>query len=161
MPYQILTDTETKFTKPYVYPIFEQKWNMFAPSPIMDGGLYVKFYFTNEDSTNWERPTQDAIDKHAIFRFTHHGEIALHESNLCYWVDLDVQTMIGSNRPDSAHIALADFKKGYSMKMLRHYVRGLGHYYHNNEVSSAKIMYHYHNVVTNAKGVVVLPDLIY
>jgi hypothetical protein len=161
MPYPILEGAGGRLTKGYVYPIFDQKWNMFAPCPTIDGNLEIKFYFKDGDASNWERPVQDAIDNHAFFRATHHGEIALHESNLCYWIEEDVKQIVGDNRPSSTALSIDDYKKGYSVHMLRYYVKGMARYYHNKEITGAKVRYHYNNVVSNAKGVVALPDLYY
>ena len=55
-------------------PLFEQQWAMFAPCPVMNGGIYMKFY-TETDTTDWLRPAEDAIFWHRWFRITHLGEI--------------------------------------------------------------------------------------
>ncbi|MBK6527358.1 MAG: hypothetical protein IPG07_18465, partial [Crocinitomicaceae bacterium] len=36
----------------YVHPVFEQTWSLFAPAPLNDTKLRVKYYF-EDDSTDW------------------------------------------------------------------------------------------------------------
>lgn len=73
----------------YVHPVFEQTWSLFAPCPIHDTKLRVKYYF-EDDSTDWIEPMASAYENHAIYRFSHHGELAVGESNLLFFIASDL-----------------------------------------------------------------------
>ena len=77
-----------KVLTPYVYPLFDQSWSLFAPCPTINGKLKINIQYENGE-TGWFYPNEEAVEMHRIFRGTHHGEIALLELNLIYWVMID------------------------------------------------------------------------
>mgnify|MGYP000201869384 CR=1 FL=1 len=145
---------------PYVEPVFTQRWSMFAPCPIIDATVEVKFYFEN-DSTSWISPTENARKKHSWYRGTYHGELVLAESNLMYWLGLDLDAM-GVKTGDSFPIErTSEFHKGYSYFKIKDYISGNARYLYGVNPTKGLIRCYIENVVTKETGVIVLPPFYY
>lgn len=145
------------FVTPYVEPLFEQQWSMFAPCPVMDGGISMKFY-TKDDSTDWIRPAKDAIFWHRWTRITHDGEIALLESNLIHWVNADVIDLNLSLNDPMPDDKIKFFKEGYSYVLLMRYAYGTAKNIGIDRPLSCQMKCDLENVETGEKGMIDIPE---
>lgn len=144
----------------YVYPVFEQSWSLFAPCPLVDNHLRVKYYFEN-DSTDWINPIANAEKMHAILRFTHHGDLALGQSNLLFWLAGDLQEMGLSPYQSFPEDSSAAFKYTASYWRMLYYLKGNANYLYDKEPISAYAECSFENVMTGEKGVIILPEFIW
>ena len=64
-PGHLISSKAKAFVNPYVSPLFEQSWAMFAPCPLIDGGIEFRI-FTENDTTDWLRPAEDPIFWHRL-----------------------------------------------------------------------------------------------
>jgi len=141
----------------YVYPVFEQSWSLFAPCPIIDSHLRVKYYF-DSDSTGWINPIAHAEAVHSKLRFTHHGELVLGESNLLFWVAGDLNGMgIPLHEPFPVDSS-GSFKNTSSYWMMSRYLYGNADYLFGRRPEAAYAECTFQNVVTGDSGVMVLPE---
>lgn len=77
------------FVKPYVHPLFSQRWAMFAPCPLIDGEITLKL--TDNNGQEWVvEPFKKIIANHRLWRVTHHGDLSIQGANLIHWVSTDV-----------------------------------------------------------------------
>lgn len=77
-----------EIVSPYVYPIFDQHWAMFAPCPLIEGNIKIEI-MDKDGVVQTLRPFEDALHTHRIFRVTHHGDVSIQASNLIHWVAAD------------------------------------------------------------------------
>ncbi len=146
----ILSDDQTvnpvsRFSKEYVNPFFYQKWSMFAPCPLLENRFEFKLYFEN-DSTDWIDPSINTLEKHSKYRASYHGNIAVGEYNLLFWVKMDLdQLNIPANQPlDISHFP--DFKKTRARFLLKNYLKGYSHSQFNEKLVRADVNIRYYNV---------------
>ncbi|WP_027419308.1 DUF5819 family protein [Crocinitomix catalasitica] len=143
----------------YVSPVFDQKWNMFAPAPVIQSTIEVKYYFKNGDSSIWIRPALNALKRHMETRFTFYGELALAESNMAYWVQVDIDYLDLIDTETMNPEQWSDFRKGYSYRKLQNYVKGYSRINGITGVQAYVVRYDYLNVKTGKKGVLYLPKI--
>lgn len=158
LPPEFSNSSLKSFATPYVEPVFTQHWSMFAPCPITNASVEIKFYFDGNDSTDWVSPTEDARNIHGWLKGTHHGELVLAESNLMYWLGLDLDRMgieIGDPFP---LYRTSEFQQGYSYFKIKDYIEGNALYLYDKEVVHAKIRCDLEDVVTGERGVLELPE---
>lgn len=156
LPARISNPQLKSFATPYVEPIFTQTWGMFAPCPVVNSALEIKFYFEN-DSTDWVNPLADASEKHSYLRGSYHGELVLAASNLYYWLSIDLASLdisIGDHFPEER---MSEFYSGFSYYKIRNYISGNAWYLYDCEVDSALIRFYLEDVVTGNDGVIELP----
>lgn len=160
MPESLAPSSFNRVSKPYVEPIFTQRWSMFAPCPVIDGKVEVKYYFQN-GSTDWISPTEDARKWHGRLRGTHHGELVLAESNLMYWLGLDLEHLgiqIGDDFPmDKIEV----FYKGYSYYKIKDYLNGNAIYLYDQKPVQALMRCHLIDVKEGLEGTLELPVFSY
>lgn len=146
------------FTKAYVEPVFTQRWSMFAPCPTINSRVEINYFFSASDSTGWIRPTSEAIEVHDYFPALHYGELVLAESNLDYWLGLDIDYMdLSVNDPFPVDQKEA-FYKGYSYYKIRNFAEGWAHYLYERRVIAAKVRFIREDVTTGEVEVFVLPQ---
>lgn len=132
----------------YVSPLFSQSWSMFAPCPTTEHTLKFKLNF-EADTTDLIVPSINNIKYHSLYRFTHHGDLAVGEYNLLYWIKLDLDKL--NIKPNSKIIEskTVELKKTKGYFLLKQYLTG----YSNNEVGkkpiSVDVQLHYFDVTTN------------
>lgn len=140
----------------YVSPVFEQKWNLFVPCPIVDQNLEIKYFFQN-DSTDWLDVNADAKKLHSYFRLTHHGELTLGESNLMCWINSDFEMMNISLYHDFPIDSSSSFKQYNSYYLVKNYVAANANFMFEKKLDSAFVRCHFYNVKTGENGASILP----
>ena len=140
----------------YVHPFFEQTWNLFAPAPVLNQEMKIRYFF-GADSTDWINIYQDEAELHNILRFTHHGDLVLAESNLLYYVSTDLQYMgISLYQPFPADSADA-YKYRGSYEMTRTFIYGNAVRDFNKVPAAADVQCIFENVKTGEAGIIQLP----
>ena len=156
-PAQYMPESLKSVSQGYVYPVFEQSWSLFAPCPLVDGHLRVKYYFEN-DSTDWINPIAEAEKVHSMFRITYHADLILGESNVWFWVVGDLQDM-GLSPYESFPADSTDaFKYTASYWRLLYYLKGNADYLYDEQPVRAFVECSFENVSTGEKGVMILPE---
>ncbi|MBI2268841.1 MAG: hypothetical protein HYU69_00630 [Bacteroidetes bacterium] len=63
-------------SKRYVFPVFNQNWQMFAPEPPMGSrNLYYRCRFDNNNYSPWIDPGKSLLEKHQANRFWNYGKL--------------------------------------------------------------------------------------
>ncbi|MCH2235338.1 MAG: DUF5819 family protein [Crocinitomicaceae bacterium] len=145
MPDQWKNETVEEVTGSYVNPIFYQKWNLFAPCPLIDGSLSINFKFESGEETGWINPGMEILKTHRWLRFTHHGKIVLGEANLIYFLyrDLYYEGHLDSGE-DVSFEKFPSYSDGY--RKLKTYSLGYGEYLFDEEVISCDTRVRFTNV---------------
>lgn len=147
-----------KLVTPYVEPMFEQQWSMFAPCPVLNGGISMKF-ISKSDTTDWLRPAEQAVFWHRWLRITHHAEIALLESNLIYWISADITDLNLSLNEPIPEDKVRFFKDGYSYNLLARYALGISRNEKIDDVQSCLMKCDLENVETGEMGELLIPEI--
>ncbi|MBN4071095.1 hypothetical protein JYT72_01165 [Crocinitomix catalasitica] len=142
----------------YVYPIFDQRWGMFAPCPLHDHEVELKYVFEDGDSTEWIKPNESAIKYHRWLRGSHHGELILAEYNLLFWVHADVVALELEYDKKVPNEKRAEFFEGYSYFMAKRYAYGNAYYLYDKEPVYALMKCHFLNIKTGEAGYIILPE---
>lgn len=74
-PYSVASEKINVISKYYVYPYFQQHWQLFTPPPQIKYGLYVR-YKNNITWSHWQNKLQEHTNKH------HQNIILGNETNL-------------------------------------------------------------------------------
>jgi hypothetical protein len=141
----------------YVYPIFDQKWSMFAPCPLLDHEVSLQYVFEDGSETEWLSPTEDAEKMHRFLRGSHHGELMLAEYNLLYWVNLDIENLNLEYNQAVPEDRVEEFRGGYSYRMAKNYAYGNAIYLFDKEPVRAQMKCSFKNVKTFEEGYLILP----
>jgi len=145
------------YASAYVEPVFTQKWAMFAPCPTLNGYTEVRYVFEEGDTSGWIRPTDQAKKIHDWTKGLHYGELVLAESNLIYWLSLDLDYL---NLKDESKVPaekMNAFFQGYSYFKIKDYTFGNANYIFNKVPTSAEIRFYLEDVVTRREHCVTLP----
>lgn len=143
-------------SKSYVSPVFEQKWSLFVPCPIINQKLSIKYFF-GADSTNWIAVNEEAKKAHSLWRLTYHGDLALGESNLLYWVVSDFDLMNISLYQDFPEDSSSSFKLYNSYYLVKNYAAANANYLFDQQPDSAFVKCDFYNVKTGESGSPILP----
>jgi len=147
LPDSIIPPRIRTFSDGYTSEIFAQRWDLFAPCPQVDAKIEVRFVF-DSDTTEWIRPLEQAARYHSIWRMTHHGDLALDESNLLYWVQVDIWEkhlpLNGYLTPEEVY----RYKQGYSYTKIGYFLKGASHYLFGKSPDAALGRCSLENVVT-------------
>ncbi len=149
------------YSTAYVEPIFTQKWSMFAPCPVIDGHAEVRYVFNSDDSTVWLRPTEHAKFVHGWTKGLHYGELVLAESNLIYWLSLDIDYLNLEAEGIVADEKLNAFYQGYSYFKIKDYLLGNANYLFQKRPLTAEIRFYLRDVVTGEEHLLLLPSYTY
>lgn len=144
----------------YVTPIFTQSWALFAPCPVIDAKMDVQFFFEN-DSTEWIRPSDDYGYWHSILRGSHHGELIVGESNIVYWLMVDLSDLNLTIEDEIPTGLIDSYLKGHSYYKIRNYVSGLSRYLFDKKPKGARVKFDLTNVNTGEHGILQLPKIDY
>jgi len=156
-PYQFTPPVLKTAVTWYVSPIFEQTWSLFAPCPLQEGKIEVKYYF-EDDSTDWINPLESELEMHSKLRFTHHGEFAIGYSNMLFYVANDLAVKgISVYEPFPSDSASA-YRTTSSYWLMRQYIYGISDYTYGKYPLRARVKCHYHDVKTEEKGMLLLPE---
>lgn len=145
-----------KFVSPYVVPLFEQSWSMFAPCPVTTGKIKVKIQYADE-STDWFYPGENAQKWHQYLRASHHGDLVILESNLIYWLTVDLDDFNLPYEGQCPSYLIEAFKHAHSFHLIGRYVYGWGLKNNNQPPISARVEVDLHNVKTGEKGTFKMP----
>jgi len=145
-PEKFTSPTAQKLSNYYVTPLFSQTWNMFTPCPLTQNTLKFKLYFDSE-TTQLIVPSTNYSKYHSKYRFTHHGDLAVGESNLLFWIQLDLDKLnIKPNRKLLQYQKDAFYKtRGYFL--LKNYLSGYANKIRRKKPISADVFLNYYNVV--------------
>lgn len=135
-----------KLSNYYVTPLFSQTWNMFTPCPLTQNTLKFKLYF-DDDTTQLIVPSTDYFKYHSIFRFTHHGDLAVGESNLLFWIQLDLDELNIEPNRKLLHNQKDAFYKTRGYFLLKNYLSGYATNLRQQQPKSADVYLEYYNVV--------------
>lgn len=144
-------------TTAYIEPIFTQKWAMFAPCPIIDGHVEVRYVFSSGDSTPWISPTEKARLVHNWTKGLHYGELVLAESNLVYWFSLDLDYLEVTEGDSIPAEKMNAFYQGYSYYKIKDYLFGNAKYLYEEAPRLAEIRFQLKDVTTNKERSIYLP----
>lgn len=161
MPGGILPKRIVKVSVFYVEPLFQQKWNMFAPCPVLSHHTEIKYYFEGGDTTGWISPSEEAVSKHMYLRGSHHGDIALAEYNLLYWVEAAIKKLELENNVDVPDEKRSKFKSDIAYYLARNYAYGNAVYLLDKKPYKAIMKCYFFNVKTGKNHELVLPELIW
>jgi hypothetical protein len=144
----------------YIEPVFTQSWGMFVPTPLIDGQVEIKFYFGN-DSTDWIAPTERARQIHSIFPGTWNEEFIIGESNLIYYLNVDLLEM-GWEMGEPFPVELMErFHKGYSFFKINYYILGYSRYFFDKTPTKAIFKCHLRDVFSKKSGLIELPIFVF
>ncbi|MBI3136868.1 MAG: hypothetical protein HYZ14_19490 [Bacteroidetes bacterium] len=156
-PEQMMPASLKQASSVYVAPVFEQTWSLFAPCPLNDTRLRVKYYFEN-DSTDWIDPMVGVRASHAMFRFTYHSDLAVGESNLLYYTGNDLIWMGMSPYEPFPADSSTSYKNTSSYWMMRSYIYGTADFLFEKRPVRALAECSFHNVKTGESGTLILPS---
>lgn len=142
-------NTIQSFAQSYTTPFFYQKWSMFAPCPIVENRFKFRFHY-NDSITSWTDPSIETLKQHGRYRFTHHGNIAVGEYNLLFWVKQDLEQ---ADIPSDSVFFFNDFpslKTTQGMFLLKNYLKGYAHQHYGKQPLQTDIVIKYHNVKTDS-----------
>lgn len=155
-PQSLISSRAHEIVEPYVYPMFQQKWSMFAPCPLITSSLEMKIHYEN-DSIDWFSPASEAGIWHSYLRVTHHAELALLEANILHWIYVDVKDLnLMLNEPIPDHV-IPLFYEGHSYNLLRRYIYGNSLKIKGKEPSYAEVRCSFYNVKEERGGDIYLP----
>ncbi|MFK8044184.1 MAG: DUF5819 family protein [Crocinitomicaceae bacterium] len=150
--FSIVPESETTskinhLAESYVDPVFKQKWAMFAPCPILENRLKIKYYFGN-DSTHWIDPIENALSNHQRYRFTHHGNIAVGYYNMLYWFKIELDKL--KTKPAKWLIFSEQTKLRNSLgnRLLNNYVKGYANENFDENPTKTSLDISYRNLET-------------
>jgi len=161
MPKGVLPKGLVKLSSYYTYPVFDQQWSMFAPCPLFDHHVEIKYTFEDGSVTDWISPTKDAISKHMFLRASHHGDLAVAEYNLLYWINTDLMNLDIQGLEYVPEDKLDEFRFGLGYSLAENYAYGNAVYLFDQQPLEAEIRCDYKNVKTNRKFSFYLPKLIW
>lgn len=157
-PQGVVPNRLKELSSTYVYPIFDQQWSMFAPCPTMDHEVEIRYQWEGGDSTGWIFPNSEVQQYHRWLRGSHHGELMLAEYNLLYWVSRDMSELGLSLNTRVSGYNREKFFGGYSYNMAKSYAFGMATYLFDKTPVHAEMRCHFHNVVTDEKGWLIIPE---
>ena len=135
-------------SKQYVTPFFAQKWNMFAPCPILENRFKFKFNFEGE-TTDWIDPSIITLEKHQRYRLSHHGNLAVGEYNLLYWALLDLEDQNVEPNKKLNFELFPSLKKTRGLFLLKNYLKGYALKYFKQKPLGTEVILTYRNVKNN------------
>ena len=150
-PESYTNSTAQSISNYYVKPIFLQSWSMFAPCPLFDNNLEYKLYFDG-DSTEMIKPSITNFKYHSIFRFTHHGDLAIGEYNLLFWIKKELDDI----KVEPNHVLtppeIKKFKKTSGSFYLKNYLKGISLNTIGKKADSVTFIFNYYNVMNGVKN---------
>lgn len=148
IPSNITSKKISDFSNAYTDPIFDQKWAMFAPCPVFENRITIKYHF-DTGPTNWIDPIEEILPIHQKYRLTYHGNIAVGYYNMLYWFKVDLDRL---NIPAGEKLDFdlqKNLRNSLGNRLLNNYVRGYAKEAFNAKPLSAEINISYRNVVSN------------
>jgi hypothetical protein len=157
-PHQYVPAAAKTAANGYVYPFFEQTWNLFAPCPLINHQLSIRCLY-EDDSTGWIDVYKEDQELHNVLRFTYHGDRVLGESNLLFWLEGDMQYLgLSLYEPIPADSAPA-LKNTMGYIRLATFVRGYSLLNFDKEPLAAEVRCFFENVETRESATIVLPKI--
>jgi len=131
----------------YVNPFFKQKWAMFAPCPVLENRMKVKYFF-EDDSTDWIDPIEHPLKRHQTLRFTHHGNIAVGFYNMLYWFKIELDNQETKTNEFLDFSDLKSLRNSLGNKLLNKYINGYCLETFNRKPTSSNIDISYRDIVS-------------
>lgn len=129
----------------YVSPLFNQKWGMFAPCPLTAHQLKFILYF-DDKVTDTIVPSVDYFKYHSWLRFSHHGDLAIGEYNMMYWVKIDLDDLKIKPNATIIESQKQKFYKTRGYYYLKNYLNGYALKYYEKKPIKADVILNYYNV---------------
>ena len=145
-----------KVVAPYVVPLFEQTWSMFAPCPLVTGKLKVKIEYQDK-TIDWFYPVNNSRKWHSYLRASHHGDLVILEANLISWLLVDMNEFNLSLNDTIPAYLTEEFKHAHCYFLIRRYIYGLSKKMEDHEPVRAYVKAEMRNVKTNESGTLELP----
>lgn len=142
----------------YVSPLFTQTWSMFAPCPTTEHTLKFKLKF-EDDTTNLIVPSVNNFKYHSVYRFTHHGDLAVGEYNLLYWIKVDLDELHIKPNVILKPYNHGPFKKTRGYFLLKNFLTGYANNLKGIKPNSADVELHYYDVTKNQLDTYYFEDL--
>lgn len=142
---------------PYVSPVFEQTWSLFAPCPLMEQHIRIRYYF-EDDTSEWVSPMKSDLEMHSFWRVSHHGELALGEYNLLHFVRSDLEDMGMSVMSPFENDSIPAFMGTSGYWMLYRFIYGTSVKIFHKEPLKADAECTYRNVKTDQVNTILIPD---
>lgn len=155
-PEKLMPKAAKNFVAPYVSPVFAQEWSMFAPCPLIESSLKMKIYY-KDDSLDWFSPAAEALAIHSYARVTHHGELALIESNILHWIYRDVVEFGLKYDEPIPETVRGIFHEGYSYNIVKRYIYANSMKINGVRPVSAHVVCDFYNVKDRVGGEIALP----
>ena len=148
IPSNLTSEKISDFSNSYSDPIFDQKWAMFAPCPLLENHLKIKYHF-EDGSTDWIDPIDKILPIHQKYRFTYHGNIAVGYYNMLYWfkIDLDRLEVIANKKLD--FLNLKELRNSLGNRLLSNYIKGYANTEFDKKPKRTDLDISYRNIVTN------------
>ncbi len=147
-PTSFTSEKAQRISNYYVSPLFSQSWSMFAPCPLTDNYLEYKLYFDG-DSTELIKPSETNFKFHSVLRLTHHGDLAVGEYNLLYWIKLELDQLRIKPNQTLNDDELQKFKQSDGSFYLKNYLNGASLNTIGEKADSSTFILNYYNVKTN------------
>ena len=145
-----------KAVSPYVVPLFEQTWTMFAPCPVVTGKMKMKITYDSGD-TEWFYPAENSRHWHQYLRGSHHGDLVILESNLLHWLKVDLEDFNLAYEGECPAYLEEAFKHGHSYFLISRYAYGWALKTKDEVPVSAEVIAELENVKTGETGDFRLP----
>lgn len=155
-PFQFGFDKGKKLVTPYVSPLFEQTWSMFAPCPVVTGKIYVKIEY-HDETIDWFDPRKNDRKWHKILRGSHHGDRVLLEANVLHYIwDQAEELQLAYDEPIPENL-IDVYKESGGYVFAKRYGYGVARNQRNKEPEKIWIKADMMNLQTRESGVLELP----
>lgn len=148
-PESIISKNVSLFSKQYTDPVFKQKWAMFAPCPILENRMKVKYHFEH-DSTDWLDPIENILMTHKTFRFTYHGNIAVGYYNMLYWFKRDLDRLNIKTNDHLSFQKLSNLRNSLGNRLLHNYIFGYANENFDDRPTKIELNISYKDIVTDS-----------
>lgn len=117
-PFKINSKKLTAVSFMYVYPVFQQNWELFVPAPDIERKLFVR-YKTQDGFSDWQDILSQEIMNHRKNRaLGNETKVLLFSNSLIYVINslYDVPSCILSKKPNDAAFKVLEFEINQYLK---------------------------------------------
>ena len=157
-PYQFGLQKGQKIVTPYISPIFEQNWSMFAPCPVVDGKVYVKIEYEDE-TVDWFDPRASDRKWHRWLRGSHHGDRLLLEANVIHYIWAEVEEFGLKYNEEIPDNLIEPFRETGGYVTAKRYSYGVARNYSDKQPKKIWVMAEMTNLLSGESGQFVLPEM--
>ena len=157
-PYQFGLQRGKKLVSPYVTPLFEQSWSMFAPCPVVNGKIWVKIEYKDE-VVDWFDPRENDRKWHKWLRCSHHGDRILLEANVLHYIWAEAEEFgLAYDEPIPESLIEA-FRETAGYVYAKRYSYGVARNYADKEPEKIWVRAEMENLKTGDSGSFELPPM--